>query len=402
MNEISKNENSKTLCFFALIILAPVLAVQFPRIIAYIPAVTGLVLVAYMMVRHKGAFTFSKNIAISFGAILALCTASILWAQAPEDATERVIKLAALLPFFGLFLMAMPALGPQININKLNRYILWSCAAAATMITAEIVMDAPLYRALRDLSIEDKFSTAVYNRASLVVVFMGVTAALFIKDKTIKAFLPLIPIVAMLFFIQSQAAQLSIVIGAIFYMLFPVRQKWAWYALGGLIAVGVAAKPFIVTPIYDLMAADLENMPVMKDAYIAQRLEIWSYISEKIFESPLWGHGIEFTKTYKEFNSAGVFGSSSSVLHPHSFILQIWIEFGALGVAVFTGLCAVIMRGIYQAQNPKFQKVALTVFIMMLFAASASYGLWQGWWLGLMVTTAGLIAINTRTTLDSV
>ena len=75
--------------------------------------------------------------------------------------------------------------------------------------------------------------------------------------------------------------------------------------------------------------------------------------------------------------------------------MQIWIEFGAIGVAVFSALLTLFLTALKRT-NGAARSMCIGVFLGTLCVASTAYGMWQSWWIGaLFVLTAyGLLAMQ--------
>ena len=81
-------------------------------------------------------------------------------------------------------------------------------------------------------------------------------------------------------------------------------------------------------------------------------------------------------------------------MHPHSFILQIWIELGALGIVIaFLGIGA-LMRAIYKITDVHIRKTAFAALTVLVFIASVAFGMWQSWWVVFVITVAAMFAVS--------
>jgi O-antigen ligase len=198
----------------------------------------------------------------------------------------------------------------------------------------------------------------------------------------------------MLFLVESQSSQITAVAGLIFFFFFPVNHKWAWQFFYFLLAVGVLAKPFLVQTAYKNLPENIHEQPLLQEAYVGHRIEIWDFVARKALEKPLVGHGLEFTRDYDNFETPQRFLVSNSILHPHSAILQIWIELGLAGVIGVLVLSAYLLMAIFKVSDPVARKAALSLFAVSALVSCFSYGMWQGWWLGLLFIISGIILSN--------
>jgi O-antigen ligase len=164
----------------------------------------------------------------------------------------------------------------------------------------------------------------------------------------------------------------------------PLRRAWAWKALALALFVYCAAFPWLALHSYQYQ--DIVNASPYfgnKAGFGAQRMEIWHGVAEKVMERPWLGHGVEATRSMR-FDITKYF-PGGTVLHPHNLPLQVWIEFGALGIAVLCAALAFMLRVICMEMRGIARRTALPTFMMSLLIGSTAYGMWQGWWIGLLI-----------------
>lgn len=127
-----------------------------------------------------------------------------------------------------------------------------------------------------------------------------------------------------------------------------------------------------------------------------QRLEIWNFIAGHIFEHFLYGSGVEATRAIQSFDTNQIYYPSDTVLHPHNFALQIWIEFGLVGATLAVMFCAHMLHLIRTKLSVDNARVALPVFVAWLSVNTTGYGIWQSWWLGASFFTLALVVLVVR------
>jgi len=156
--------------------------------------------------------------------------------------------------------------------------------------------------------------------------------------------------------------------------------------IGLLVLIGAGV---LMWPLAAWLAADAGL-----DVWIAEnvhpnwghRIAIWGGVSELIADKSLLGYG---------FNAARVVGQTAdlmpdpqgrtSFLHPHNGLMQVWLELGAVGVAllyatVITGARAVLAR----CQDIRVAAAIMGTFVSMLTIWLLSFGVWQGWWMSVL------------------
>lgn len=183
----------------------------------------------------------------------------------------------------------------------------------------------------------------------------------------------------------STAAQVAWLAGAGVYALAVLPglvRPLTHLVFAGLIAALLAA-PWVTR-------AGLVLLPQTDHTAIASRQIIYGVAEEKIMDRPLTGWGIGGSRHFDQ----GAAGNPSPerigrfnkaiYQHPHSFFLQIWLELGAVGAVLAAGGLALIWRSV-AGSSTTGRATALATTAVAAVLANVSYGLWQEWWLALVL-----------------
>jgi O-antigen ligase len=263
----------------------------------------------------------------------------------------------------------------------------------------EYVFDFPVYRLLNHVPATQKMNASFLNRGMIVLaltLFAATGAAMRAeKNKWIWAGACIAAFMLAAFQSDSQSAQLGLLAALLAMTMFPLQQRWAWRVLPVLIALLLFSLPWIAHWAF-MYADDVDASSWMGKggAYGAQRLEIWHFIAQAIFAHPWLGYGTEAARVMT-FDSQMRFFDSNTVLHPHNFGMQIWLEFGALGIALACVMFAWIVRMIAHAPMPQ-RRFILAGFVAAFAVASTAYGMWQGWWVGLLTLVVVYMVMMVR------
>ncbi len=385
--------------FIILIALTPILSVQTPRFLAFWPLIIGLGMSLWLVFIKKEKLYISKTYFISAIVISILAISSFLWSIAPEKSLIDGIKASAILLFGGLFI----AVCKSIDLEKAKTYF-WLFPISlfiATLFTIfDLYTDMALYRIVHQTPLSDKINTSVMNRSVLCMIFGFFISLLFIKniETPVKYKITLIAalfasIVTMMALSQSQSAQLAFAIGILLLLVFPARYKASYYLVGALITVSLILTPWIVQTAFQLLLDNKEMTEAnswLENAYIGNRLEIWNFVIEYAMNNPLYGFGIEATNYITAFKHDYIYHDKATVLHPHNFSVQIWIEFGAVGIALAAAIMALMVKYICKIADITTKKIVTALFLILVLTAAMTYGLWQGWWLGEFIFLSGV------------
>ncbi len=199
--------------------------------------------------------------------------------------------------------------------------------------------------------------------------------------------------------LPADAARIATVAGLAAGLAAMLAGAWAARVLAGGLAALILAAPLLCATLLPRLPA-LEAIPPSA----AHRILIWDFAVARIAERPLLGWGGEASRTIPGgrdlFAPATLerFGLASEAsrawfarpvaqrlpLHTHNAALQLWLELGAVGALLGAGVAAAL--GALAARVPPPLLPAATG----AYAASAvigmlSYGVWQEWWIGMLI-----------------
>lgn len=384
------------------ICVMPMLGALAPRALGFAPAIIGLSGLSALRLVSGAAMNLNRPYFITILITVGLAGLSGFWSLDPDFAFERSGKIAFVLAG-GLALFTILSNPHQIW----PRWMFWLFPLvymlAGLTIIGEFFSHGLIHHALRATDVTDNKNFSFLNRAIVTLSLLGLPAILCLAGAPLSRKLKLASMIGLcavmviiLIRTDSQSAQLAALVTALFWYAFPYKSSKAWIILGGVILSGILASPWLVQWLYKVLAAGLHDMPWFSSAYAADRLEIWDFVARKALENPLFGFGIEATRHTGHFDTQMLYTPNDHVLHPHNAILQIWIEFGLLGVL---GLCAfmcVLLHIFYKmamrSQNQQTVRLPLTMLMAVLSVSCSAYGFWQGWWLGLLTVLAAFCA----------
>lgn len=378
--------------------LTPVISVYVPRFLAFWPLILGLGTAYWLLVVKKEIFALSRLYYGCAIAISALCILSAAWSIAPLNSFMDALKITSLLMLGGVCVSSFKAL----DIESLKPYF-WilpvGLLVACGLCLFDLCYDLYLYKLLHH---DSTMNSSGLNRGITCCVFFSFLFLPFIRnlywEKLHKATFiggVFLTLVLMLSLSQTQAGQLSFILGSFFYFAFPSRWRLSYLILGFALLLIMLTTPLIIDSMYAfvLNSGQGDGISWLREAYIGDRVEIWHFVMNYAMDNPLYGFGVEATHSVPFFKSDNLYSDKTTALHPHNFSVQLWIEFGLIGVVTATGVFAVLLRSLFYIENKTVRKSLTTVFIMTLLVAAITYGLWQSWWIGLFVLMIGMGAL---------
>lgn len=366
--------------------MIPVIMIDMPRSIAtFSSALAVLFFPAYIYI-FKQRPKLSETVIYFVVVILALATASLLWAKFEDITAKHIIKLLIVLPPQILLISLVHA----INTEQVKKYSIFFCYGliiGSLLLCFEYLSDGILFKTIRGLPLDQYLNHSEFNRGITALVIYSFSAWTFLCSKTQSKWLRvlfIVPLLLALVLTESRAAQLAMIAGFAAFFLFPYKYKQAWNTLKILLIAVIITAPFLLPYIYKNYAATIQNAPMMESAFAGHRLEIWDFASRYALKEPLHGHGLKVTGAIQDFDSAHIYSSSQTILHPHNFVVQIWIEFGLIGAIIASAMMFYIITLVQNKFSIAQQRILLPTFATIFVPAMVSFGMWQSWWIALI------------------
>jgi len=166
------------------------------------------------------------------------------------------------------------------------------------------------------------------------------------------------------------------------------------------VALAVSVLAIITAP---LTFARLERLPGLgetADSFkisAGHRLLIWSFAGDRIAERPLTGWGLDSSRAIPGGDAPIRPGETWMPLHPHNAALQVWLELGAPGAALFALMVAIAWGVVARVEwPPLFAAAAGAGLAIALLGCFTTYGIWQEWWLATLAFSLFLVLVMGR------
>lgn len=362
-------------------------AVMVPRSLAFILLAPGLLIFISLALGKKLPAIDLKILGSLLTAAFVVIAINLFVSINFEVSSERLMKLSGLFLLGGLSLWGYSGVAVKFDPRFLSAGIT-AVVICSIFILSELVFDLPFLRAIEYRDGNPK--AHVYNR-SVVAIVLLVPLILALRwsvqgRQKVDAILAVIA-TAVIMLSASQAAQLALLMAALVLIAMPFKNRVFWIGLQVSIVVLLFVSPLLVTALHDFAMGheDVLRHPVIQAGAAGSRLEVWNGIAALIAEKPILGHGIGVTRELT-VESANRFWRFDSVLHPHNFALQLWLEFGVLGALWGSAVLVYFIEKIRSLDDKWLQKAALINLFGWLAIAGTGYGMWQSWWVGVTLS----------------
>ena len=383
------------------ILLCIVLGIAAPRALAFLPSVLGILFFVTAYFSQKQFFLPEKKTTILLFSIIALGLISSFWSPDQAFSIERSLKIAT------VFLPGLLFLELCNNAVKPSNRLIYGIIALQFFIAVFLMIEKNSGHWMIEFVLGKEVFGHKLNKSFVILSLFSLPVLFMIqnlnlkKAKKISLFLFVLAVTILsLTFTESQTAQLSFLAGFLFLIFFPARSKVAIKSLCVLTVIFCLIFPFLIKPIQDRLPAETLVQGIGRQASVMNRFEVWNFAAETGLKSPLYGNGIEAVRfmksdTYMKYQEA--YGA----LHPHNAILQLWAEFGLIGLLLGCIFILFIFAGILNHNNPDTRRLYISVFIGCFVCSLTGFGLWQGWQLGMFIVITGFTLLTAKTVAEN-
>lgn len=329
-----------------------------------------------------------------------------LWAEQPGLALPRALTLLAL---------CVSGMALLVGVGRLDFQERGAVIAAtvAGMVAAIVIagLDAfshmglttALYGLVYGPGLEGMRGPAMFKPAASVAITIMVPAlggALFHR-KWLLAAAAAAAAIALMVLSNSNAAILGLVGAAALGGLIALCPRLGLGTLALAIVLAFAAAPFAG---HLPSSYDLAQSGVVPNSTI-HRTAIWRFVAERVNERPMAGWGLDNARAIpggddntevfqRSIHNGKVLAAQLQQLplHPHNFILQIWLETGLIGATL---ACSFLLALIWASSKLPRRSAALAGATMtsVCLMAATTFGVWQSWWVVCLWLTGIALAV---------
>ncbi len=340
---------------------------------------------------------FRHPLFIAFTTLMIWSGITLLWAETPNLLSLIRLFILGTLGMVSVFLISSFS---EVTKQKLSYVIAGSLTFLLFVLIFEGVSEATLHKLLRPEDVAPRegewvpYLLMVAARGTAILApFCFVGAAIYsqLTDRSYSGVIFVALALLTTSLLPMDASTLAILCGCIGFVLVRWRPKPMIRLLFATTLILAYVSPFLTAEVFTREQLQEQGIELSRNQ--TQRIAIWEYASELIFEKPVLGHG---------FDSSRVIGNKGLLipgtnwpalpLHPHNAFLQIWLELGVVGVTLVALMIGLVWRYIeLQIKENRDASVLIAVFVTALVISLISFGIWQYWWIATWALVAGAI-----------
>jgi O-antigen ligase len=327
----------------------------------------------------RGAPTIDWPLAAMAGLFLMLCWASVAWSIDQRESVRAALGLTGVLV---ALLVYCAKRGAQAEgVETLFRVLLIATLVGAGVAWLDVRLGYPLESAISTKP--GVHAATKYNRGLdyLVLIAWPLLAHLWWRRRWWAVAALGLAMTVMLVETPSLAARVAVGTGVVVLLLAWVLPRVVTIVLGWGVAAFVVSLPVTLRLLAERRA---ELARVLKPSGVA-RLEIWDYMTARVFERPIGGWGLRTASrlpirpdelaSYTQIDARGIY--------PHNQWLELWVELGVIGAALGLVFAVVVLRRIRNLPKA-VRPFAYAAFASAMTIASVNYEVvTDSWWCAL-------------------
>jgi O-antigen ligase len=348
---------------------------------SYSSLIIGLAIIQLLsgLAAGRGLPSIDLPLAVIAGLFLALCWASVAWSINQRESIRAALGLTGVL--VALLMFRAGRYGRPEAIETLFRVLLIATLLGVGVACLDVRLGYPLESAVS--AKPGVHAATKYNRGLdyLMLIAWPLLAHLWWRRRHWAVVALALALAMILAQTPSLAAQVAVAVGVAVLLLAWAAPWLVAIVLAWGVAAFIAFQPAALRLLAERRA---ELARFLKGSGVA-RLEIWDYMTARVFEHPIRGWGLR-TATYLPIRPAELAGyifTDARGIYPHNQWLELWVELGALGAAlglVFALLLLWRIRRLPDALRP----FAYAAFASGMTVASVNYEVvTDSWWCAL-------------------
>jgi O-antigen ligase len=325
------------------------------------------------------------------GLFLVLCWASAAWSIVPRESMRGALGLTGVLVALLVFCAGRTD-RPEV-VETLFRVLLVATLVGIAVACLDMLLG---YKLESLVSTKPGVHAATkYNRGVdyLVLIVWPLLAHVWWRRRWWAVCALGLAIAVILAVTLSLAARVAVAAGMVVLVLAWAVPRLVAIGLAWGVAAFVAALPVALRL---LAARRTELAPLLKPSGVT-RLEIWDYMTARVFEHPIRGWGLLNAK-YLPIHPdelARYSYTDARGIYPHNQWLELWVELGALGAALGLVFAVLLLRRV-RLLPECLRPFGYAAFASAMTVASVNYEVTTDSWWCALAASAVLFSILGR------
>jgi exopolysaccharide production protein ExoQ len=371
------------------LLFLPIL-VLVPHGVAPLVSIAGALAIGLVLPNGIAAFRRLQLPMALLGALVVWATVSAAWSV---DPTHSLIIAARL---FGLFAAGFALTAATDALASPRRLLICFYTGVAVALVL-----APLQFATDGLLTRPFFTRGFYapqlNQATdtLAILVLPASATLVYHRRAGLGLVLATAALTIIYGLVGTAAKLSLSVGILVAPLLYLAPRNIGRAAAILSVLIIITAPLSFARIARLQGVTETSEGVKFSAW--HRVMIWSFAGDRIAERPLSGWGLDASRAIPGADEPVYEGRVWLPLHPHNAAIQLWLELGVPGAALFALVVAWLWLSLAASSWPRlFAASAGASLVTAFVAAIGAYGIWQEWWIGTLWFSLFVILVMGR------
>lgn len=382
-----------TAIFCAFAALLPIVCVVAPKGTVVLLLLAAVLAVPIYWWEHRRFPVPDLRFSIALALLVVWCAVASAWSPDVSRSLVLVLRIVVIL-FAGMVLFPVAAVLDDKEKKRVGHWLLAGFGLSLALMVAEIGLDYPVLRSFKEA--DGGNQAAWFNRGAVAMALIVwlLVAGLWARGLGWKAMIIPVLLGVASFFLESAAATLGFVAGIGTVLLALAHRR-----VGLVLTIVASVVVFVGMPFAArLMYSHGWHRADWLVGSAQHRVEIWNFSVQRIAEEPLLGWGFDASRhlggLYPDTSGTG---RELMALHPHSAPLQITLELGAVGAVI--ALALLVLAAVRLDAMPNGGHMfGHALLVSAVAIGCVSFGLWQNWWLALIVSVALLVPLTAAQT----
>ena len=386
---MSRSRALLTAIFCAFAALLPIVSVLAPKGTVVLLLLTVVLAVPTYWWAYRRIPVPGLRISIALVLLVVWCAIASAWSDDPMRSLVLALRIAVILAA-GMILLAISAALDNATRKRIGQWLIAGFGLSLALMAVEVGLDYPLLRSFKEGGAGNEAVWFNRGAVAMALIVWPLAAYLWARGLGWKALvIPVLLGIASLF-LESAAATLGFVAGVVTVLLVLSHRK-----AGLVVTIAASVLVFIGMP---FAAREMHSQGWQRADWLVasaqHRVEIWDFSVQRIAEKPLLGWGFDGSRHVGAlYPDASDTGRAFMALHPHSGPLQIMLELGAVGAVVALALLGWVAVRL-DTMPGRARALAQALLISALAIGCVAFGVWQNWWLALIVSVALLVPLT--------